>query len=87
MRNKEEVNENITPFKLHWIKRMLQYGDIRRIADHFGVSERKIQYDLKADSINENNRPTIQFAIKMLKDREKKNEKTFAEANKIMRKK
>lgn len=79
-------SEQITPFKISYIKRMLQYGDITKIAKHFDVTERVVQYALKADAIVEKNREIINYMLNMIEEREKAKAETLKKAKKLFSK-
>lgn len=83
MTQSKQEGEQITPFKLSYIKRMLQYGDITKIAKHFDVSERVVQYALKADAIVEKNREIINYTLTMIEEREKAKAETLKKAKKL----
>jgi hypothetical protein len=83
MTNTKQDKEQITPFKISYIKSMLQYGDITKIAQHFNLSERKIQYALKADAIIDNNREIINYTLSMIEEREKAKAETLKKAKRL----
>lgn len=86
MTQSKQEGEQITPFKLSYIKRMLQYGDITKIAKQFNVSERVVQYALKADAIVEKNREIISYTLQMIDEREKEKAEMLKKAKRLFNK-
>lgn len=86
MTQSKQEGEQITPFKISYIKRMLQYGDITKIAKQFNVSERVVQYALKADAIVEKNREIINYTLQMIDEREKEKAEMLKKAKRLFNK-
>lgn len=87
MTQTKQESEQITPFKISYIKRMLQYGDITKIAKHCDVTERMVQYALKADALNDKNKEIINYTLSMIEEREKEKAETLKKAKKLFNKK
>jgi hypothetical protein len=73
----------ITPTSLKIVRQNLQHGDIKKIAELSGYTERTVSTSLNGEAITEATKVILPYALSIIKDRKEETKKLAKQISKI----